>query len=441
MTSLFHRRFHAGFALALGLALALVSATAPTAFAEEPATKIAVNFRSALEAALKQSEALKTQTSLIETAHWQKFAAGGTLLPSITASASQQRAGAPDTDSKQYGLTANVNLFRGGADLHKLKSADNYLQATKAGSDNTLLQTEESAASDLLTVIYQKKHLELLESSLNFENRYFEIAQRKYKNGALALEQLDKIRIDRSNFEAEVRDAELALTSAIARQRVWIENLEVSGDWPWLTDLRQEIVTAKYQKRLAKKSNDETLAARPDVQSSILTVSAQDQSRAAAKSLLYPEIDLQLFYGNHQLDPSLDWSKAWASTITLTWPLFNGFKDYSSYRIANESYTISNYNYELLRRQARSDIELSQKNFLKSVQTAVDREKVVESSVRLMSATQHRFEIGHATADELNLDQQRVIQAEELVAKGWFDAHQSLIHFAHSRGVSAQAIY
>src|SRR5262249_5061476 len=148
---------------------------------------------------------------------------------------------------------------------------------------------------------------------------------------------------------------------------------------------------------------EKNLVQRPDVRASLFGVETQDESLAAAKGALQPSIDLAFSYGKENVGP--DWEDNWSSSITLTWTLFNGLKDYTAYRVANENRAIAEYGYELLRRQAHSDIEVSETNFVKAVQTAVDRENVLDSSVRLLKTTERRFQTGHATPDELSLDQ------------------------------------
>jgi outer membrane protein TolC len=393
-----------------------------------------LDFSTALERAMQKSETVKEQEAQNRVAEWQKTATVYNVLPKFSASVGRAITNTPSfmTDD-QYGLTTTLNLYRGGADLHSIKAATEQVRSTMSNTDNTILQTEESAATDLLNTVYQRQLLELLQTSLEYDNRYFEIAEKKYQNGAEALEQLDKVRIDRSNTEAEVRDAELNLATALAKQYVWIENFEVANEWPWLKTLRAEKTSGVYRKRIAKDESATALEKRPDVKSSEYNTRAQNELLYAAKSALLPSIDLAFTVGQQNLGPG--WEAEVSSSVMLTWPIFNGLKDYSNYRIANENFTISQYAFELLKRQADADLSLSETNFIKSVQTAVDRENVVESSLRLLRTTEKRFQTGHATPDELSLDQHRVIQARVLVAKGWLDAHMALVHFAHSRGM------
>ena len=90
---------------------------------------------------------------------------------------------------------------------------------------------------------------------------------------------------------------------------------------------------------------------------------------------------------------------------------------------------------ERVKRAARNDWDYARGALTLSVDTALAREKTVKISRELFQDNLRRFERGLIEANDLTVDQQRLLQSEELAIGGWAAAHANLAKLCFAAGI------
>jgi outer membrane protein TolC len=147
---------------------------------------------------------------------------------------------------------------------------------------------------------------------------------------------------------------------------------------------------------------------------------------------LLPSVDLSGSYGNFDLDqgPRHDW----ATTLTLTIPLFEKFQGWSGYKVAALAETESEISRESIQRDAPAEFESLKRSFIAARESALLREKTALMSENLFSDALKRFQLGRSTVNDLAIEQKRLLDSQLLEVQGWADAHRDLARVCHALG-------
>ena len=151
---------------------------------------------------------------------------------------------------------------------------------------------------------------------------------------------------------------------------------------------------------------------------------------------MLPSLDLGVSYGyfdSFDPKPSIKGTE-WAGGITLTIPLFDRLANYGSYQAAVHGKQAALLQLERVKRQSKADYDSAYKSLQISLQSAFTREKTVGVSRRLYEANLKRYKRALVNANDLQIDQDRLIQSELLAIRGWGEVHEELTKTCHSIG-------
>lgn len=391
-----------------------------------------LTFDQALDAVLRANPTIAAQRAKTEAARAQRTGAQFHFLPRLKLSASTERAGDPEVQTKTLQGTATVNLFRFGADVAGLHAADAELDSQVAALKDTELKAESEAVEALVDVVFKQRRLKILREKVESTRRYLEIAQARYKRGALPLQDVDKVTIDFDNAQAGFEDARSDLNSAQATLRKQMDatqsSAELSDDWPW----RQRFVAPEIKLLLERKAAPEV---HPELTSARLAMRAEEFRARQQYRSIFPSLDLSFSREQRDTDPGTR-TNGWAGGVTLSMPLFDGLRDYTSYRVQRAEQDVAAAKLERIVRDIPLRQDLAQNNFRIAFESAAVREKTLASARRLLESGLERFRVGRGGVDELTLDQNRVVQAELLAAQGWQQVHLEYLRLAHAFGQS-----
>lgn len=428
------------FGLGVGLRSSVAFAASESASTgKAPKT---ISFDIALQAIVDSNTALGTERARLDASQARLLSSQSAFLPTLSLSASQerdfQRGSAPTFDTHTYGATASLNLFRFGADISGWRAALWAVDEQRQRLRSAELEAEGVAVRALIDWIELRRQTTALEESLTYSRQYHAIAKARFARGVLPAEEVDKVAIDLANSEAGLQDTQSQLNSstaglrALIHERHDVDTDRLAADWPW----KDKFHSRSLRTWVETPSN-------PDLSPSFVAARARlaaDENRTRRqKRLILPRLDASYSWQSVKPD-SGDRIHVREGLLVLSLPLFEGLTDYASYREQRANEIAARLAFEESRRLVPSTQEAARKNFVIAYQTAIARERTLSTSRALLKSALNRFRVGRTRADDLLLDQSRVLQAELLAIKGWAAAHRAALDLLHAYGQSVRTL-
>jgi outer membrane protein TolC len=120
----------------------------------------------------------------------------------------------------------------------------------------------------------------------------------------------------------------------------------------------------------------------------------------------------------------------------LTIPLFDRFKSWSDLKIQEMTQMTQEIVRESIVRSAPGEIDSFRESFRSARESALNRERTSRLTERLYKDNLQRFRLGRASANDLALDQNRLLDSQFLEVEGWLTAHVSIMKLCHALGGS-----
>ena len=399
----------------------------------DPAPQI--GFGEAYEKIQKRNLAAGNQALNVEIASERKLARVGAFTPSLSlVGSSNQQSGtfnqAATTSSNVRSLTVNVgaNIFRSGSDFAALKGANRDIDASEASLDDQRLKAEDDAATALLTLISRSREREFIAQIVGLNTESLKIARERFNHGLLPQQEVDKTQIDLDNAQARLINADVALADARAEVSARLGSIQnLNLEWPW----REQIASGPRPDASSFK-----LDFRPDYRSALFTLEAEDWRKHAARANLLPSLDFNAGAGSFDLSQD---RRDWSAGLTLTIPIFEKFVGWSQARIQSLTAQQAEINRELIARTANAEIESLTVGYRAARESAIARERTSKLTSRIYGDSLQRFRMGRTSANDLSVDQNRLLETQILEVQGWTNAHLSLARLCHSLGQSVLA--
>jgi outer membrane protein TolC len=395
-----------------------------------------ISFDQALDKILERSTDIRVQQTQVEAADYGVLQKKGSFLPNLALSASRGNSIGSGTYSgaQQSGaLTSSINLFRWGADVKQLEGAREDLNFQQNSLGNVKLLTEELAVETLSDQIQTGQEITVLKKNADAFHLYLEIAQQRFSHGLLPSQEVDKVALDFSNAEARLQDA-------ISRQALAKANLarllgredDVKDEWPWKLKLK----SSQVSNLLAKSPNFDE---RPDIRAAQSSVNAENARVKGTYMAQFPSLDFSASGGLSEYEDGSN--QVSTTSLNLNLPLFDKLAFYSAHKIQYEVYAAADLRLRQLRLDAESQWSAAKDQFAISLKTALDRDKSLEISQRLYQTNDQRFKQGRASANDLEVDHRRLIDASLLAIAGWSSAHIQYAKLCHSLGRSVKSCW
>jgi outer membrane protein TolC len=385
-----------------------------------------LSFEDALKLIIERDTTLPVLHSELETSTLQAQARRLGFLPSLRTSVQQSRSYEFDQRQRTMGLTAELNLFRGGSDLSLLKAADNSRQAADYRLQNRALEVEREGVVALLQFVEIRLRETIYLELEKINQRSLEMMMERSRRGLVPEEEVLKAEIDFQNSKAQrlATEVELERRKAALTEALGHDSLEVR--WPFYDQLKQPVEEGVRQV-------DNAFEGRPDLQNLKHQLMASNESVKAAKRDYFPKVDLSHSWSRFGRD-SFD-SNDRTLLLSLNFPLFEGWR--TKTLIAERSTQHQRAMYEFTRGQRRvvSELVESKENLLRLIETALDRERTLGLAKRVFDANFRRYQEGRASVNDLQIDQGRLLESQLLANRGWLEAHLSIVDFCHARGI------
>ncbi len=384
----------------------------------------------AIKAILDRSPEISGQQSQVDATQARNVPAHLAHLPSLTLTGNYEtgrRAMSFGSTASAWGAeaTLKLNLFRFGA----LQAGSNRASAREERQEWQLkqvsIQAEAGAVESLLAYISALKQEFIRKRSTEIRDSALAIAKQRYQKGLLAQEEVDKVAIDRDNAVATLKDAQVTSLRAQSALQVLLGHTNVELDWPWIT---------RMQKFKIASGDPEALRTRPDWQAAEANLRSRYHQKNEALGEIFPSLDFAGSYGyanNRAIGLS---GSLWTAGVYLTVPLFDRLTEVSEYREQIYLASAAEAELEAVRRRAKQEWQIVQGQFPIALSTAQMRENTVKISQRLYDTNLQRFRRGLVNVNDLMQDQDRLLDSEILLVRGWERAHLGYSDYCHTLG-------
>lgn len=316
--------------LALMLPLAVTSWGAET-----------VTWERGIELAKKTNAELKSAESSLQSARYQVKGARSGFLPVVSAKADYTFDSSQDSADKTYSasITATENLFNGLTTTAGLDRAQFSRTASEANLDNVKSKVSYDLKNAFAGLVYSQKSIALTEDIMKRREANLKLVQLRFESGRenLGSLNLSKAYLAQAKYDflqaknsLDVYQAELARVLGVEDSKDLSVTGSVPVNKPPYEDNRQIDFKnfikdiPEYRKALAQEQ-----IAKTDV--------------TLARADFYPSLNLNQTAGRTGRDGGSS-SNSWAIGASLTFPLFNGGKDYYATKSATEDYRASVHN-------------------------------------------------------------------------------------------------
>ena len=397
--------------LTAALALAI---SAPAA----PAQQLQMTLADAVRRALEVQPAMVQAQGAVTNAGWQKRAAYGAFLPTVTVASSAFRQNAASivngfgatAGTYQYSsaLTLSVDLFTGFRRLARYRNADATADAADAGLVNQRYQVTVATQQAFFTSLANEDLVHVGEAQVQRAKEELQIALNKFQAGAATRSDTLTATVDFGNAQLALLQAQANLATAeanLARQTGVDGPIRAMPDsslppLPDTTGLRAAALTGAPVVAQADALERAASASVWDARSQYwptLTASLQTSSQGLTQP--WQGFD----DGNRNLNQF---------RIGLLWTLFNGFQREQTTAQNAASFTLARAQAADTRRQLNAEMT-QEVAALFAARTQIDITVAnVAAAAEAVRVQQERYRLGAATLLDLLTAEANLTQAE-----------------------------
>jgi len=299
-------------------------------------------------------------------------------------------------------LGANLTqpIYVGGKIGTALKAARIY----KDLSNETLSAVKQNIVTGVVQsfsfVLLSKEIKKIaIESHAQAEN-HLKNVRNLYEVGKATEYDLLRARVNVANLKPNVISAE---------NNVQISLLKLKGIMGLDPDIPLDIVGSFSEPDTTLFAHANKMTAfsnRPDLKASEFTVELQDKAISIAKGDFLPTLTAGTTFayaGNFDVFKydAEDWNPFWLANITLSFPIFSGFKNYSKYKQAKLDYLKAKTNYRKLRDTAVIEVNEADMNLRKAVEQIESQRLNVEEAEKAVRLAESLYTNGKATQLEV----------------------------------------
>lgn len=384
-----------------------------------------LDFTSSLNKVISRSTDISISELNVKVVRSRNIPSRLAFLPTLSLIGSVPLADNPFNSPQTFAISLQWNLFRWGADYFGLRAAHLNEDSQKFAVDSTVLSTEQDAVQVIITKIQRVKEVDIYSKIVKSQTELCKIAQERYKRGFLPLQEVQKVTVDLANSKASLADSRISEMQARARLENLLGQANIVIDWPWIDQFKagrgSALINEEFQ-----------LAQRPDWQAAQKDVQSQTEKLSQNWRLLLPSLDTQISYGSYS--GYFGTFAGWVGTISVTVPLFDQLKAYSTAKAQSYLKATSEMKMEKIQRDAKSQWQSSRVNFQTAMESVLAREQTLELSKKLYQDNLRRFQAGRITANDLTIDRTRMNSAELFAVQGWSAVHINFAELCHSLG-------
>lgn len=383
----------------------------------------ASEFNKLLKEAVEKSSSYISIQAELENIKLDKLDAQGEFLPSFSLFSNEAKSQFADNDEelvKTYGGRLNYNLFEFGADLFSLKGQSQKVTQFENKLMGQTFDLESTNGKIIFNRIKMHKDIELMGKIIANKQKAVTIANKRFKAGVLSSTDLDSVKIDYYNAQAELADYEINFAKNTVEYKKLLVSDEVAPHWPWLSksiNKTNKDVESNYQLKIDKFE----------------LYSLENFKRSAIASSI-GSLDFSLTRNKYETTIYDEWE--WRSTLTLTIPLFDKFDDYTNYKKIVLRKNAVERAVQQKRVEIKQNFKTIEENLKRAKDTYAARKQTLKLSERVFRSILNRFKRGKISVNELLVEQNRMLRTQLVENQGALQLHMVMVDYCHSIGKS-----
>ena len=397
-----------------------------------------LTFPEVLAFAIAQSTEAKSASEALRQTELKKDQTDYLYYPQVGAlgqeSGSGNNHGAMTLD-KTAEMNAKVHLYHFGADAAQRRKAKIDVESALLSKEATTQGIELTAALAAFNVIDLAQERDITQAMVAANKESLSLSKRLYSLGLHSEQEVEKVIIDFANIEAQLADAEEALIHAKAVLAVLLgRQVNIRPVWPW----REHFST--QSRTLPDKPG---LADLPERQALLGKISALELQMEVINSARMPSLDLSSSYAWTTIterDPNLGYNvgdlhmRKWSVGLLFSVPLFDRFAARTDYEVYGSQKTQAELDLLQEDRQLDSGYREARAGFKIALSSALKREITEDQARKLYEHSLKNFRDGVLSANDLSLDQQRLLDTAQKVVRSWSSVHQYFARLCHLMG-------
>ena len=339
-----------------------------------------------------------------------------------------------------------MNLYQFGLNKARFDAASKEEEKLSFEVEKSELFAESEGAKAIFAVIETELTSSVIKRIADMMKEASQLAEERMKKGLLARQEWERVMIDQNHAELKLKDAELEAEKAQITLRKLLNEKETPtdnqkgfgnglGEWPWKK-------RALGKEQILLKARGEEVSVHPEIQAASKAVVEKELQVKQSWASMMPSLDAVVNYGYSRYpddDSTMRKDGADLSTaLVFSVPLFDRMSDYSNYRANAVGKKLAETELERVRRDLLENFEKAKATFKYALNTAQERDKTHGMALGLYRDNLSRFQKGLVTANELMVDQDRLLNAELLSINGWGQVHESLVELCHTLGKRIQ---
>ncbi|MGN0057189.1 MAG: TolC family protein [Phocaeicola plebeius] len=323
-----------------------------------------------------------------------------------------------NTYNGNYNLSAQWTLWNGGRRLNTIKTQQTNRDIARLAVDQTGNTLQEEIARLFIQLLYADESLRINRHTLEVSQATCERGQQLYEAGSLSKVDLAQLEAQASSDAYQVVSAE----SALRNYRLQLKQLLELGPDDDFEPALPVLDDAKVMALLPDQADvyAAALAARPEIQSSKLSIENARLAISTAKAGYLPTISLSSSSSSMTNSASTsNWAQqmkyGWNNMIgiSLSLPLYDGRAAKSSVQKARLAYSSSLYTLESRQKELYATIESLWLDALNAQQQFAAAEAQLKSSQASFDLTNEQFGLGVKNTVELLTEKNNLLNAQQ----------------------------
>lgn len=335
------------------------------------------------------------------------------------------------TDSSLNGLNvgnrnylqaaASINIFKSGQDLMALERGEYQLKAQQSQRKSEDLDVEMVSAQLIFKSLYLKQSKKVQEDLRRMKTESLRIVKERYSQGKTPQQEVTKVEVDLNQQNNKIRSAQIALSeNEMEIKNLFVRSVQTES-WPFSDK------TKTSESREAKNFTLEKMY----WQSRSKELEWQSQRREHG-----PRLDLSF---QAQEFPARDRDNREVVTLLeLKLPIWSKFETTAASSAAFAAKASAEADYLGLQQATENKKEFLALRLELSRQSLKEAQNNLQKSQNLYQNMVKNFSLGRISANDLFLEQNRILESESDLFQSLIVFHQTLVETCHIQGSSLQ---
>ena len=348
--------------------------------------------------------------------------------PTLSLSAAKTRdevKNSPAVEQDYWLATANLNLFKGGADWASLTQADAAEKAQALAVKNEELKTDVNASDLIFKSIYIRESLRIQNEIFKLKEEALKILRERYSAGRIPLQEVVKSEVDLSQQQNRLRLAKLSVSENDASVKAAFVDSVQSQSWPF-----SDQKSWSFQNEAATEKL-------PSVEQKYWNLKSSEYSWRGTSRTYWPTIDVSAQYEETPIKDAT--TKELISTLTLTIPLWSRYETASQVSSAYSGYLAAEADFKAAEKAAKLRREFLAEKVESVRVNVVESKKNLEKSKQLYNDMLRAFRLGKLSVNDLFIEQERLLASESSQLDAQLSFHQTLVESCVLEGLRVEA--